>query len=52
MSLLLLFQNLRILLTQRGLSIHFLGSVGEVSVLAGGDNALHFVGTVNELDVL
>lgn len=52
MSLLLLFQNIRILLTQRGLAMHWLGRVGEVSVLAGGENRLHYLGSVTELNVL
>ena len=52
MSLLLLFQNIRILLTKRSLLIHFIGSTNAVEGVAGGDNHLYFIGTENELDVL
>ena len=52
MSLLLLFQNIRILLTQRTLMVHFVGSTNAVDQVAGGDNQVEFIGSVNELDVL
>ena len=52
MSLLLLFRNARTLLIQRTLSIHFIGSVNALDLVAGGNNQLHFVGSVNEVDVL
>ena len=51
MSLLLLFNNIRILLTKRTLSVHFIGSVNALDLVAGGDNQMHFIGSVNELDV-
>ena len=54
MSLLLLFQNGRrlVLRLDRTLAVHFLGSLNELDVVAGGDNQLHFIGSVNEVDVL
>ena len=54
MSLLILFQNGRRLVLRLNLTlaVHFIGSVNELDVLAGGDNQLHFIGSVNELDVL
>lgn len=50
--LLLLFNNIRILLTQRTLSVHFIGSVNALDSVAGTNNQLHFIGSMNELDVV
>ena len=52
MSLLLLFNNLRILLTKRSLSVQFLGAYNELALSAGGENYLHYLGSNTELDVV
>lgn len=52
MSLLLLFNNIKILLTKRSLSVQFIGSGTELLLSAGGDNQMQFIGSDTELDVL
>jgi hypothetical protein len=49
MSLLLLFQNIRILLAKTGLSVQFIGSVNELDVTDGANNQVQFQGTETEL---
>lgn len=51
-SLLLLFQNIRTLLVSRSLGLHYIGSVNELDLTAGGNNQLYCIGSVNESDVL
>ena len=51
MSLLIFFQNGRILLVKRYLALHFIGSVNALDSTAGANNRMHYIGSVNELDV-
>ena len=51
MSLLLLFQNARVLLIKRTLGLHFIGNQLKMDVQAGGDNQLFFIGGQLKMDV-
>ena len=52
MSLLIFFQNARIQLVKAILGVHFIGSVNEVELVAGGEKQLQFLGSTNDLEAL